>query len=147
MGYRYYDKCQKPVAFPFGFGLSYTTFQFTDFHVVEHDSVVSLSVAITNRGHVDGAQVVQVYIQQQKPSINRPPKELKGYQKVFLRAGMTRTTEIIVSKKEATSFWDEVRDSWVMEKGSYDILVGDSSASTPLKAHFDVPKTIWWRGL
>lgn len=147
VGYRFYEKTNKEVAFPFGHGLSYTTFDIKDLSLSDDGDDLLVSASVTNTGGLDGAQVVQVYVSQQSPSLNRPKKELKGFSKVFVKAGETQKTEIVISKKYAASFWDEARDAWVMEKDVYDVLVGDSSASTPLKAQFKVAQTSWWRGL
>lgn len=147
MGYRFYDKTSKEVAFPFGHGLSYTSFDIKDVSVTDTGADILVSASVSNTGAVDGAQVVQVYISQHNPSINRPKKELKGFSKVFVKAGKTEKVEIAIPKKYAASFWDEARNAWVMEKDVYDVLVGDSSASTPLKAKFQVPTTSWWNGL
>ncbi|KIX02398.1 uncharacterized protein Z518_08339 [Rhinocladiella mackenziei CBS 650.93] len=147
IGYRFYEKTNKEVAFPFGHGLSYTSFEITNLAVSDNGVDITVSASVTNTGMVDGAQVVQVYISQHEPSINRPKKELKGFSKVFLKAGSAGNVKIVISKKYAASFWDEARDAWVMEKDVYDVLVGDSSASTPLKAQFKVHETSWWRGL
>ncbi|KAJ9607782.1 beta-glucosidase [Cladophialophora chaetospira] len=147
IGYRFYEKTNKEVAFPFGHGLSYTTFDITDLSVEDDDIDIFVSATVTNTGKVDGAQVVQVYFSQRNPSLNRPMKELKGFTKTFLKAGESKTVEIVISKKYATSFWDEARDAWVMEKDVFDVLVGDSSANTPLKAQVTVRRTEWWTGL
>ncbi|KAH0831636.1 hypothetical protein AYO21_01833 [Fonsecaea monophora] len=147
VGYRFYEKTKKEVAFPFGHGLSYTTFKIKDVSVSDDDVELVVSATVSNTGELDGAQVVQVYVAQQNPSINRPPKELKGFTKVFVKAGESEKVEIVISKKYATSFWDEARDAWVMEKDAFDVLVGDSSANTPLKAQIRVKRTAWWRGL
>jgi beta-glucosidase len=147
VGYRFYEKTKKEVAFPFGHGLSYTTFHIKDLSIEDDDVNIAISASVTNTGNVDGAQVVQAYVSQQNPSINRPPKELKGFAKVFVKAGATEKVRILMSKKYAASFWDEARDSWTMEKGTYDVLVSDSSASTPLQGQFKVRETRWWKGL
>jgi len=157
VGYRYYERAKKAVAFPFGHGLSYTTFDLKDLIVNETggddentttaNGHIVVRVSVSNTGPVAGAQVVQVYVRQQHPSVNRPPKELKGFAKVFVKAGATEKVSIVVSKKDAASFWDERRGAWVMEKDIYSVLVGDSSANTPLKAQFEVSETKWWTGL
>lgn len=147
VGYRFYEKTMKEVAFPFGHGLSYSSFELKDLSVRDDDLDVLVSASVSNTGKVDGAQVVQVYISQKNPSINRPKKELKGFSKVFVKAGESQTARITIPKKYAASFWDEARDAWIMEKDVYEVLVGDSSASTPLKADFRVSETSWWRGL
>jgi beta-glucosidase len=147
VGYRFYEKTNKEVAFPFGHGLSYTDFDIKDLSVSDECVDVLVSATVSNTGKVDGAQVVQVYFSQHNPSINRPKKELKGFTKVFVKAGESEKVEIVISKKYATSFWDEARDAWVMEKDTFDVLVGDSSVNTPLKAQVKVQRTEWWRGL
>ncbi|KAJ5282649.1 hypothetical protein N7497_002187 [Penicillium chrysogenum] len=121
IGYRFYEKCKKEVAFPFGHGLKHW--------------------------NVDGADVVQVYVSQQSPSINRPLKELKGFEKVFLCAQQTETVTVKIPTKYATSFWDEHRNAWVQEIGRYRVQVGTCSAENPLSADFEVEQTAWWNGL
>ncbi len=147
VGYRYYEKTKRDVAFAFGHGLSYTEFEMSGLSVSEKSEDLVISVDVKNKGKVEGAQVVQIYVAQQNPSIMRPVKELKGFTKVLLKAGEKTKAEIKVSKKYATSFWDEMRDAWIMEKDTYKILVGDSSANTSLTATFDVKETKWWNGL
>ncbi|KIV84809.1 hypothetical protein PV11_00566 [Exophiala sideris] len=148
VGYRFYEKSKKEVAFPFGHGLSYTTFDTKDLDVQDdNDDDIVISATVSNTGKIDGSQVVQAYVSQRSPSLNRPKKELKGFTKVFVKSGSSERVKIVLSKKYAASFWDEARDAWTMEKDTYDVLVGNSSASTPLKGHFKVHKTSWWRGL
>ena len=147
IGYRFYEKTKKAVAFPFGHGLSYTTFDLKGLSVADTGDNITISLSVSNLGSVDGATVVQIYVTQQNPSINRPPKELKGFTKVHLKAGKMEHVNVIISKKYAASFWDEDRDAWIMEEDKYDVLVGDSSANTPLKGSFQVKKTSWWNGL
>lgn len=147
IGYRFYEKTKRDVLFPFGHGLSYTTFEIDNLSVADDGATVVTTVDVKNTGAVEGAQVVQVYVSQRAPSINRPPKELKGFAKVLLKPGETKQVQVDLPKKYAASFWDELKDAWVMEADEYDVLVGDSSASTPLKASFKVEKTAWWKGL
>jgi len=93
--------------------------------------------------------VVQVYIHARAPSINRPYKELKGFKKVFVHSEGKGTAEVEIemAMKYATSFWDEGRDMWIMEKGEYEVLVGNSSQCEFLTAGFEVTETQWWSGL
>lgn len=147
IGYRFYEKTKNDVAFPFGHGLSYTTFDYKGLAVADMGENIVVSLSVSNVGTTDGAAVVQVYVSQQTPSINRPVKELKGFAKVHLKAGKMQHVNVTVSKKYAASFWDEDRDAWVMEADKYDVLVGDSSANTPLKGEFQVKTTSWWNGL
>lgn len=152
VGYRYYEKVGREVLFPFGHGLSYTVFEFGDesVHVSDDEGtgVVTVTASVRNTGAVPGRQVVQVYVAPRTPSINRPPKELKGFAKTaVLQPGEAAQVRVELQKKYAAAFWDELRDAWAVEEGVYDVLVGDSSASTPLKGEFAVEKTFWWRGL
>lgn len=147
MGYRFYEMTKKDVAFPFGHGLSYTSFDISDLSIDVTGDEVTVSTKVTNTGSVDGAQVVQVYVSQEAPKVNRPPKELKGFTKVHVKAGESVTARVQFLKKYATSYWDEGRDEWVSTKGKYTVHVGDSSQNTPLKGVFEVAQTTWWKGL
>jgi beta-glucosidase len=104
---------------------------------------------VTNTGDREGAEVVQVYVAQKNPSIRRPKKELKGFKKVLLEKGESKVVEVSIEVKYAASFWDEIRNAWVVEKDSYEVLVGGSSdvESGLLKGEFAVEKTSWWNGL
>ncbi|KAK8152912.1 beta-glucosidase [Phyllosticta citrichinensis] len=149
VGYRYYEKVQREVLFPFGWGLSYTTFDLSNLRVEDEstDGKLVARVDVKNTGPKRGAQVVQVYVSQGTPSIGRPKKELKGFTKVWLEPGEQSEARVELDKKYATSFWDEEAEAWISEADEYEILVGDSSVSTPLKARFGVAKTTWWKGL
>jgi beta-glucosidase len=153
IGYRYYNALDRPVAFPFGHGLSYTTFKLSNLKVKTHTAsnsdktLLAVSVNVTNTGPVVGAEVVQVYIAQKNPSIRRPPKELQGFQKVVVQPGKTEKAQVVTELKYAASFWDESRDMWVCEKDSYEVLVGTSSQGPFEKGEFQIEKTFWWKGL
>ncbi|KAJ9490745.1 hypothetical protein VN97_g2532 [Penicillium thymicola] len=147
IGYRFYEKCKKDVAFPFGHGLSYTTFKLSSISLQKTDEEILITVDVQNTGSVDGAEVVQAYVSQQSPSINRPPKELKGFEKVFLRPHQTETVTVKILTKYAISFWDEHRNAWVQDAGGYIVQVGTSSAENPLSADFEIGQTTWWNGL
>ncbi|KAK7543885.1 beta-glucosidase [Phyllosticta citricarpa] len=149
VGYRYYEKVQREVLFPFGWGLSYTKFDLSNLRVEDDSSGGKLVVRVNvkNTGSQRGAQVIQVYVSQGAPSINRPVKELKGFTKVWLEAGEQGEATVELDKKYATSFWDEQVEAWISEADEYEVLVGDSSVSTPLRASFGVAKTTWWNGL
>ncbi|ABN65244.1 beta-glucosidase [Scheffersomyces stipitis CBS 6054] len=147
VGYRYYEKVGVEPLFPFGYGLSYTTFELKDL-VVEYDQeIINAKVSVVNTGKVDGAEVVQLYVSQVNPSINRPVKELKDFGKVFVKAGETKTLELSVSVKEATSFWNGYKNKWQSEKGKYKISVGNSSDNITLEDEFETSKTYFWLGL
>lgn len=151
VGYRFYETVKRPTLWSFGSGLSYTTFCLSSLKVRQQDSekgaVVLINVTEENTRAVDGAEVVQVYISQRSPSIKRPAKELKGYSKVFVNRGASAVAQVSIERKYATSHWDETRHKWVEESGMYDVLVGTSSSSTPLRGVLEVSKTTWWSGL
>ncbi|KAG9245175.1 glycoside hydrolase family 3 protein [Calycina marina] len=148
VGYRWYEILDLPVLFPFGHGLSYTTFEFSDLKVEKKDKILSTTVKIKNTGNVPGAEVVQVYCSQKNPSLKRPVKELKGFNKVFLEKGEEKVVEVLIEIKYAASFWDEVREAWVVEKDTYEVIVSDTSAGEGLlRGNFEIEMTSWWNGV
>ncbi|KAI1254534.1 hypothetical protein MGN70_003939 [Eutypa lata] len=155
VGYRYYEFAGRDVLFPFGHGLSYTTFAFSDLSVSKDGAAggkLKLSLKVTNTGAVKGAEVAQLYVAPRKKSakVNRPAKELKGFAKTLLEPGETKTVAIEVEEKYAASYWDEERDQWCVEGGEYDLIVSDSSElkeGKVVKGSFEVPETYWWSGL
>lgn len=150
IGYRYYEYIDRPVLFPFGHGLSYTSFAFSDLVVNDKDGKLTVDVTVKNTGSLQGAEVVQVYVApKQKAKINRPLKELKGFAKVALKAGESKKVTVSIETKYAASYFDEERHQWCAEKGEYDVVVSDSSvvADKALKGSFSVGETFWWSGL
>ncbi|KAH6662238.1 glycosyl hydrolase family 3 N terminal domain-containing protein [Halenospora varia] len=148
IGYRFYESTRRQTQFSFGWGLSYTSFQLSQLRVSSgDDKTITVSVEVENTGEVDGSEVVQVYVSQRSPSVNRPKKELKGFKKVFVKKGAKAVVEVPIERKYATSFWDEDKDMWIEEAGTYDVLVGNCSAETPLRGSLEVAETSWWSGL
>jgi beta-glucosidase len=149
VGYRWYEMLDLPVLFPFGHGLSYTAFSYSDLAVTRTEKDLKVSVKVANTGSLAGAEVVQIYVSQEKPSIKRPKKELKGFKKVALEKGESKVVEVSVETKYATSFWDEIRAAWISESGKYEVSVGGTSEEGGLLkgAFFEVGKTGWWNGL
>ena len=130
IGYRWYDARRIPVSFPFGYGLSYTTFAYGDPRVsADRMGVadgVTVSVDLTNTGSRFGSEVVQVYVHDVRASVRRPVKELRGFQKVSLAPGETRTVAIDLDAR-SFAFWDPASRDWVSEPGDFDIQVGSSA--------------------
>ncbi|MEV8509160.1 glycoside hydrolase family 3 C-terminal domain-containing protein [Actinoplanes sp. NPDC051475] len=143
IGYRGYDKCGQDVAFPFGFGLSYTSFASSDLTVTTHGSVAegtfraTVTVTVTNTGAVDGAEVVQVYVEDVESSVARPVRELKGFAKVFLAAGTSQEVSIELDQR-AFAFWSIRHRDWVVEAGDFVIAVGAHSRDLPLSSTISV---------
>jgi beta-glucosidase len=121
VGYRYYDTAGIPVCFPFGYGLSYTSFQYSDL-AVDEDKV---QLVVTNTGSRDGAETVQIYIGKENPSVFRAKKELKGFQKVFLKAGESKKITVLLDDK-AFRYWNVETGKWEEEPGDYHIMAGAS---------------------
>lgn len=153
VGYRFYDTVRRAVQWPFGHGLSYASFEMRDLTLklsgAGLGSELDINVAVTNTSSsVDGSETCQVYVARKSPSkVARPLKELKSFSKVFLSAGETKVVSMRVSLKYATSIWDETRDCWLMEQGEYQLLIGNSSAYTPLSTDFHVCSSLRWNGL
>ena len=132
-GYRGYDKSGVKPLFPFGFGLSYTTFAYSNMKVEKKGPhSVAVSFDITNTGSRDAAEVAQVYVSDRQCSVPRPKKELKGYEKVFVKKGATAHVTVELDA-EAFQYYDVATHKFVVEPGVFDILVGGSSSSLPLK--------------
>lgn len=133
-GYRGYDRNGVKPLFPFGFGLSYTTFAYSNLNVTKTGAnEVAVSFDVTNTGKRAGKEVAELYVHQQKCSVPRPEKELKGYEKIELKPGQKQRVTIKLGE-EAFHFYDVTKHRFVVEPGAFDILVGGSSADLPLKA-------------
>jgi beta-glucosidase len=130
IGYRYYDAKEQPILFPFGHGLNYTTFSYSNarLSVAAFKDVdgVTVSVDVTNIGDVAGKEVVQVYVHDRESRLVRPYKELKGFAKVSLEPGDTKTVTIPLSLR-AFTYYDSGYGQWVTEDGAFNILIGASS--------------------
>jgi beta-glucosidase len=139
VGYRYYDQKGVEPLFPFGFGLSYTTFQYSDLQVPETvrpgGEPVDVSVTIANTGDCAGKEVVQLYVCDKESSLARPPKELKGFKKISLDPGESKTIDFVLDQR-ALSFYDPAQKRWVAEPGEFEVLVGSSSRDIRLSATF-----------
>ena len=136
VGYRYYDTAGVPTAFPFGYGLSYTSFAYSDLKADE----TGVTLTVTNTGSCAGAEVVQLYVAKPDAKVFRPVKELKGFTKVQLEAGESKTVTIALDDK-AFRYWNVATDRWEVEGGSYQLLVGASSADIRLTAAVTVAGT------
>ena len=136
VGYRYYDTAGVPTAFPFGYGLSYTTFAYSDLKADE----TGVTLTVTNTGSCAGAEVVQLYVAKPDAKIFRPAKELKGFAKVYLAAGESKTVTIPLDDK-AFRYWNVKTDRWEVEGGSYQLLAGASSADIRLTTAVTVEGT------
>jgi len=138
VGYRWFDTKNIGPQFPFGFGLSYTTFKYSGLKLIPAsgtNEIVTAQFEIENTGKVAGAEVAQLYVHQKIPSLTRPEKELKGFRKVFLQPGEKQTV-LIPLKKAAFEYYDDGKKSWVMDQDTFEIMIGSSSRDLRLRDSF-----------
>jgi beta-glucosidase len=138
LGYRHFDKTGVKPLFPFGHGLSYTTFKYGGLSVApetvpgDKDAPVTVSFDVTNSGRRAGAEVAQVYVGDHHASVPRPPKELKGFAKINLKAGETKRVQVTLDRR-AFSYFDVKSNRWRADPGQFDVLVGSSSQQIELR--------------
>ena len=138
VGYRYYDAKEMPVAFPFGYGLSYTSFAYSNLKInkteIGEDDTVTVSVDVTNTGDMEGKEIVQLYISDQTKAARRPIRELKGYEKVSLTPGETKTVVFTLNYRSFAWYNVGIKD-WYAASGDYKILIGASSRDMRLSGN------------
>ncbi|MGN0468034.1 MAG: glycoside hydrolase family 3 C-terminal domain-containing protein [Acutalibacteraceae bacterium] len=144
IGYRYYDTAMKDVLFPFGFGLSYTTFEYSALKLskkkIKDTDTLTVSYKVKNTGSVAGSEISQVYVSDVESTIYRPVKELKGFAKTHLEPGEEKTVEIMLDKR-AFAYYNVKIGDWHVESGEFDILVGASSRDIRLEGKVTVTST------
>jgi beta-glucosidase len=144
VGYRWFDTRNIEPLFPFGYGLSYTRFDYSGLKLNgcadAKGPVLTVELDVTNTGSRPGAEVVQVYVHQANPRLSRPVKELKGFQKVLLEPNQKRTVSIPLDRR-AFAYYDPAQHGWVSEKGAYTVMVGASSRDIRQQAEFNLPET------
>ena len=145
VGYRYYDKKKMDVLFPFGHGLSYTTFGYSNLKLsadrIKDTEKVTVSVDITNTGDFAGKEVVQLYVADEVSTVIRPEKELKDFAKVELKPGETKTVTFTLGKRSFAYYNTDISD-WHVESGNFRILIGKSSRDIVLEAVLYVDSTV-----
>ena len=139
VGYRYFDTAGRDadVVFPFGFGLSYTTFQYSGATITGSSGNYTASVTVKNTGKVAGKETVQLYIGDDKASVMRPQKELKGFQKISLEPGEQKTVSFSITEEDLR-FYDENQHKWVAEPGTFKAYIGSSSRDIKAKLSFEL---------
>jgi beta-glucosidase len=145
VGYRYYDKKAMDVLFPFGYGLSYTTFEYSNLRLssenIKDTDTLTVTVDITNTGTVSGKEIVQLYVQDVESSVKRPVKELKGFEKVYLEPNETKSVTFILDKRSFAYYNTRIKD-WHVETGIFNILIGKSSRNIVLSKSLTVESTV-----
>ena len=135
VGYRYYDEKKIKPLFPFGHGLSYTTFAYDALKVEKVGDEIKIQVEVTNSGTRTGRDVVQLYVRDVQSSLIRPSKELKSFAKIQLDSGETKTAMLVLKESDLT-FYDDTKKAWVTEPGEFEVLVGRSAGDIRLSAKF-----------
>ena len=145
VGYRYYDKKKMDVLFPFGFGLSYTTFAFSNLRLsadsIRDTDSLTVTATVTNTGKRAGKAVAQLFVGDVESTVIRPVRELKGFEKVLLQPGESKNVSFILDKR-SFAYWNEEIHDWHVETGAFTIEVGDSSRDLPLRAEVNVESTV-----
>jgi beta-glucosidase len=146
VGYRWYDTKNIEPLFPFGYGLSYTTFKYSGLKVVPDKDTknpsVTLEFTLANTGKQTGAEVAQVYVQELHPSVTRPVKELKGFTKVMLKPGEKQKVSLRLDRN-AFAHYDPARKGWVADKGEYKLIIGSSSRDIQLQGSYQLAETVF----
>lgn len=148
MGYRGFEIKDLSPLFPFGYGLSYTQFEYSDFGAtsVSSDGKFTVSFKIRNTGNVHGREIAQIYVTDRQSSLPRPIKELKGFIKVDLQPGETKTIDHALDR-EALGFYEDRAKHWIAEKGKFAVHVAASSADTRLSGEIELKESFTWTGL
>jgi beta-glucosidase len=141
IGYRYYEKADKAVRYPFGFGLSYTTFEYSDIKLdkasMDENDTLTVTCKIKNTGNVAGYEIAQLYVADKESTIYRPVKELKGFKKIHLEPGETKTVEFVI-EPDMLKFFDDAKHEWVLEKGVFTAYVGSASDDIRTQISFEI---------
>jgi len=149
IGYRYYEKKQVAPLFPFGFGLSYTSFAYSNLRLstqsIAANEALTVSVDVTNTGQYTGKETVQVYVRDVHSTLARPMKELKSFAKVALAPNETKTVTLLLNR-EALAYWNDAEHAWVAEAGEFEVLVGSSSQDIRAQDGFQLTKTLVFGG-
>jgi beta-glucosidase len=136
VGYRYYDMHTDEIWFPFGHGLHYTTFDYQNAKAVKNDKGWELSFDLTNAGEMDGAEVVQLYVGDPVSTVSKPVKELKQFEKVFVKAGETKRVTFQITDEDL-NYYNCAMHDWVVENGVYDLYLCASSQDIRLKVSIE----------
>jgi beta-glucosidase len=141
VGYRWYEYKKIEPLYHFGEGLSYTFFKYSDLNVSKtkfnKDDIITVKFTISNTGKIEGMETAQLYIQDIESSVPRPVKELKGFKKVNIKSGESKTIELKLSKKDF-SYWNSEIKDWYAEKGKFIIYIGSSSNNIRLKTEVEL---------
>lgn len=150
VGYRWYEKHKISPLFPFGHGLSYTSFRYDGIEVskeeADENDEIEVSVTVTNTGAVDGKEVIQLYVRENEPKVSRPEKELKAFKKVLIKAGESAEVTLKLDRR-AFAYWDDTVHDWKVHSGKFTVLAGGSSESCPLSKEITISAEPYFKPL
>ncbi|MBD5116995.1 MAG: glycosyl hydrolase [Ruminococcaceae bacterium] len=150
VGYRWYEKHNIPVLFPFGFGLSYTSFRYDSIELskseIDENEEITVTVTVSNTGAMDGKEAVQLYVREENPRVSRPEKELKAFKKVFVKAGES-VQAVFTLDRRCFAYWDDEIHDWRVDSGKFVILAGGSSDNCPLTESVNVSARDYFKEL
>ncbi len=137
VGYRYYDMRENALAYPFGYGLSYTTFEYSDMEIMENGDEIKVSFTLTNTGKYFGGEIVQLYVSSPKSSVYKPKKELRGFRKIYLEANESERVTISLNKNDL-AYWNLREKRYVLENGEYSFLLASDSQNIRLSKNLKI---------
>lgn len=137
VGYRFYDKAGTTLRFPFGYGLSYTSFQYSNLSFSQSGETITVKTDVTNIGGRSGSEIIQLYVKNNRGKVFKADKELRAFSKVFLIEGETKTVELNFNQSDL-SYWNVKEQRWVLENGTYEIAVAASAADIRLKTSITI---------
>lgn len=150
VGYRWYEKHKISPLFPFGYGLSYTSFQYDGIELskteIDENDELEVTVTVTNTGALDGKEIVELYVRENNPLVSRPEKELKAFKKVLVKAGATEKVTMKLDRR-SFAYWDDTIHDWRVDGGKFTLLAGGSSDSCPLAAEISVNARAYHKAL
>lgn len=150
VGYRWYEKHNIPTLFPFGFGLSYTTFHYDSIKLSKNEAdeneEITVTVTLSNTGALGGKEAVQLYVREENPRVSRPEKELKAFKKVFIKAGESAEVTFTLDRR-CFAYWDDDIHDWKVDSGKFVILAGGSSDNCPLSASVNISAREYFKEL
>ncbi len=141
VGYRHYDAHNITPLFPFGYGLSYTTFSYSHLRISRSASLYAVDLDVTNSGTRAGGEVVQLYLGLPSTSVPEPPRQLKGFQKLFLQPGQSQHVRFLLQSGDL-AYWNVQRHTWTVQPGSYQVMVGSSSRDIRLQGSLMIAHTM-----
>ncbi|MEL7118099.1 MAG: glycoside hydrolase family 3 C-terminal domain-containing protein [Bacteroidota bacterium] len=139
VGYRWFDKEQLKVQFPFGYGMSYTQFDYANLELTQNDQFVDVELTVTNNGEMAGEEVIQLYLSQKDPNVEKALKELKGFKKVSIAPGQSSLVSFRLALTDF-AYYDTNKKTWIVDDGNYEIAIGKDSRNLLLKQNITIDK-------